>query len=58
LAWFVIDAVGVMDATAFYPAYREDGHASRGLRAVDDGRLGVALLIARRALFEGDRQSV
>src|SRR3954464_14600662 len=26
LAWFVIDAVAVMDTTAFYGAYREDGH--------------------------------
>ena len=26
LAWFVIDAVGVMDTTAFYAAYRQDGH--------------------------------
>ena len=24
-AWFVIDAVGVMDIRAFYGAYREDG---------------------------------
>jgi hypothetical protein len=27
LAWFVIDAVGVMDLAAFYSAYHEDGHA-------------------------------
>jgi transposase len=26
LAWFVIDAVAVMDKSAFYAAYREDGH--------------------------------
>ena len=26
LAWFVIDAVGVMDTAAFYAAYRSDGH--------------------------------
>jgi transposase len=26
LAWFVIDAVGVMDTSRFYGAYREDGH--------------------------------
>ena len=26
LAWFVIDAVGVMDTSGFYAAYREDGH--------------------------------
>jgi transposase len=46
LAWFVIDAVGVMDTARFYGAYREDGHGraahepsmmvycwSRGVRA-------------------------
>jgi transposase len=27
LAWFVIDAVGQMDLSAFYGAYRADGHA-------------------------------
>jgi hypothetical protein len=26
LAWFVIDAVEVMDTTALYAAYRDDGH--------------------------------
>jgi transposase len=26
LARFVIDGVGVMDTTAFYATYREDGH--------------------------------
>ena len=26
LARFVIDVVGVIDTTAFYAAYREDGH--------------------------------
>src|SRR4051794_3251239 len=26
LAWFVIDAVGVIDTRAFYAAYRRDGH--------------------------------
>jgi hypothetical protein len=26
LAWFVIDAVGDMDLSAFYSAYRADGH--------------------------------
>lgn len=26
LAWFVIDAVAVMDVDAFYAAYRADGH--------------------------------
>jgi hypothetical protein len=26
VAWFVIDAVAVMDTASFYAAYREDGH--------------------------------
>src|SRR5438876_7533927 len=26
LAWFVIDAVGQLDLSAFYAAYRADGH--------------------------------
>jgi hypothetical protein len=26
LAWFVIDAVAAMDLSAFYAAYRSDGH--------------------------------
>jgi hypothetical protein len=26
LAWFVIDAVAQMDLSAFYAAYRADGH--------------------------------
>ena len=26
LAWFLIDAVGRMDLSAFYAAYRADGH--------------------------------
>jgi hypothetical protein len=29
LAWFVIDAVGVMDTSRFYAAYRVDGPAGR-----------------------------
>jgi hypothetical protein len=34
LAWFVIDAVAEMDLTAFYSAYRADGH---GRAAYDPG---------------------
>src|SRR3954471_14337790 len=41
LAWFVIDAVGVMDTTAFYGAYREDGHG----RAAYEPSMMVALLL-------------
>ncbi len=41
LAWFVIDAVAVMDLTAFYAAYREDGHG----RAAYEPSMMVALLL-------------
>jgi transposase len=41
LAWFVIDAVGVMDTGAFYAAYREDGHG----RAAYEPAMMIALLL-------------
>src|SRR3954468_268893 len=41
LAWFVIDAVGVMDTAAFYAAYREDGHG----RAAYEPSMMIALLL-------------
>jgi transposase len=41
LAWFVIDAVGVMDTTTFYAAYREDGHG----RAAYEPSMMIALLL-------------
>ena len=41
LAWFVIDAVGVMDLAAFYVAYRQDGHG----RAAYEPAVMVALLL-------------
>jgi transposase len=41
LAWFVIDAVGVMDTAAFYAAYREDGHG----RAASEPSMMIALLL-------------
>jgi transposase len=41
LAWFVIDAVAVMDLAAFYGAYREDGHG----RAAYEPSVIVALLL-------------
>ncbi len=41
LAWFVIDAVGVMDASAFYAAYRDDGHG----RAAYEPSMMLALLL-------------
>src|SRR3954451_8962219 len=40
-AWFVIDAVGVMDRTPFYRAYREDGHG----RAAYEPSMMIALLL-------------
>jgi transposase len=41
LAWFVIDVVAVIDTTAFYAAYREDGHG----RAAYEPAMMIALLL-------------
>jgi hypothetical protein len=41
LAWFVIDAVAEMDLSAFYAAYRADGHG----RAAYEPSMMVALLV-------------
>src|SRR3954454_17060002 len=41
LAWFVIDAVGVIDTRAFYTAYREDGHG----RAAYEPSMMLALVL-------------
>src|SRR3954451_1408828 len=41
LAWFVIDAVAVMDTTAFYAAYRDDGHG----RAAYEPAMMIALVL-------------
>jgi transposase len=41
LAWFVIEAVAEMDLSAFYAAYRSDGHG----RAAYEPSLMVALLL-------------
>src|ERR671937_2520746 len=41
LAWFVIDAVAEMDLSAFYGAYRQDGHG----RAAYEPAMMVALLL-------------
>jgi hypothetical protein len=35
LAWFVIDAVAEMDLSAFYAAYRADGHGRAPLQKAD-----------------------
>jgi transposase len=41
LAWFVVDAVAVMDLSAYYAAYRDDGHG----RAAYEPSMMVALLL-------------
>lgn len=51
LAWFVIEAVGLFDLSAFYSAYRADGHG----RAAHEPSMMVALLIYGYAI--GERSS-
>jgi len=51
LAWFVIDAVAAMDLSAFYAAYREDGHG----RAAYEPAMVVALVVY--AYARGTRSS-
>ena len=50
-AWFVIDAVAELDLTAFFAAYRVDGHG----RAAHDPAMMVALLLYAYAI--GERSS-
>ena len=50
-AWFVLDAVAGMDLSAFYAAYRQDGHG----RAAHDPAMMVALLLY--AYARGQRSS-
>ena len=51
LAWFVIDAVAAFDLSAFYAAYRVDGHG----RPAHDPAMMVALLLYGYAI--GERSS-
>ena len=51
LAWFVIDAVEAIDLSAFYAAYRADGHG----RAAHDPAMMVALLLYAYARGSGRR---
>src|SRR3954466_3658895 len=51
LAWFVLDAVEQIDLTAFYAAYRADGHG----RAAHDPAMMVALVLYAYAV--GERSS-
>ena len=55
LAWFVIDAVAQMDLSAFYAAYRADGH---GRAAYEPSMMVTLVLYAlrdRAAVIAGDR---
>jgi hypothetical protein len=58
LAWFVIDAVAQMDLSAFYAAYRADGHG----RAAYEPSLMVALVLYGSAGInrhgEGDERAL
>src|ERR687898_254945 len=58
LAWFVIDAVAEMDLSAFYAAYRADGHG----RAAYEPSLMVALILYGSAGInrhgEGDERAL
>jgi transposase len=51
LAWFVIESVEALDLSAFYAAYRDDGHG----RAAHDPQMMVALLLY--AYATGERSS-
>src|SRR3954452_24586856 len=53
-AWFVIDAVGVMDTRVLWRLSRGRPRP-RGLRAVDDDRAVAVLLVARCALVATHR---
>jgi transposase len=53
LAWFVIDAVGVMDTSRFYAAYREDGHG----RAAYEPSMMIALYCWSRRIRSSGRWS-
>src|SRR5579884_3815644 len=58
LAWFLIDAVAQMDLSAFYAAYRADGHG----RAAYEPSLMVTLVLyafaTGGAVVAGDRASL
>jgi transposase len=54
LAWFVIDAVKDMDLSAFYDAYRPDGHG----RAAYEPRTMVALLLYAYATHQRSSRAI
>src|SRR3954465_12321004 len=53
-AWFVIDAVAVMDRTPFYRAYRADGHG----RAAYEPSMMVALVLYAFATRQRSPRSI
>src|SRR5213082_1918977 len=54
LAWFVIDAVSDMDLSAFYGAYRADGHG----RAAYEPSMMVALVLYAFATRQRSSRSI
>src|SRR3954454_6566705 len=54
LAWFVLDAVEQMDLSAFYAAYRADGHG----RAAHDPAMMVALVLYAYAIGERSARAI
>lgn len=54
LAWFVLDAVSELDLTAFFGAYRSDGHG----RAAHDPEMMVALLVYAYAVGERSSRAI
>jgi transposase len=54
LAWFVIDSVGRMDLSAFYSAYRADGHG----RAAYEPSMMVALVLFAYATNERSSRGI
>jgi transposase len=54
LAWFVLDAVGVLDLRVFYADYREDGWG----RAAHDPAMMVALLLYAYAVGERSSRAI
>lgn len=54
LAWFVLDAVEMMDLSGFYSAYRADGHG----RAAHDPAMMVALLLYSYAVGERSSRAI
>ena len=57
-AWFVLATVERLDLSAFYRAYRPDGHGRAASRSAVDGRRVVLLVLAWVDVLAGDRAGV